>query len=95
MNPLSQDIIQGWELESLPEIRQVEMIDRIGRILYQAILVRALDILTDKEQDQLDELLAEDDTKPQDVLGFLEARIPTFKQLVREEREHIKSLVRG
>lgn len=89
-NILSKDIIKEWGLESLPEAKQVEMVDRIGRIMYQAILVRALDILSEKEQTEFDLLLDEDTTTPQDVLAFLQKKIPTFDQLVEEERKSLK-----
>ena len=66
------------------------MVDRIGRIMYQAILVRALDILSEKEQTEFDLHLDEDTTTPDDVLGFLQLKIPTFEQLVLEERQKLK-----
>lgn len=89
-NILSKDIIKEWGLQSLSEIKQVEMVERIGKIIYQAILVRALDILSDKEQTEFDELLDLDTTTPEEVLKFLASKIPTFDQLVLEERKSLK-----
>lgn len=90
MNILSKEIVQEWGLGKLPEPKQVEIVERIGRMIYQAILVRALDILTEKEQMELDLLLDEDTTTPQDVLAFLNTKIPTFERLVQEERMSLK-----
>ncbi len=87
---LSKDIIQEWGLQNLPEIKQVEMVDRIGRLLYQALLVRSLDILSETEQTEFDLLLDEDTTTPQDVLAFLKTKIPTFDMMVIEERDKLK-----
>ena len=87
---ISRDIIKEWELGSLPLEKQIDVVDRIGRMLYQAILVRPLDILSEKEQAELDLLLEENDTTPQDVLAFLQSKIPTFEQLVKEERQNLK-----
>ena len=89
-NILSNDIVKEWGLQSLSEAKRVEMVDRIGRVMYQAILVRALDILSEKEQTEFDLLLDEDTTTPDDVLGFLQSKIPTFEQLVMEERQKLK-----
>lgn len=89
-NILSKEIIQEWGLGSLPEMKQIEMVDRIGRLIYQALLVRSLDILSEKEQTELDLLLEEDTTTPEDVLGFLSSKIPTFNQLRVEEIEKLK-----
>ncbi len=90
MNILSKDIVKEWNISSLPEAKQQEMIDRIGRIMYQAILVKSLDILSQDEQDELDQLLNVDSTTPQEVLLFLKSKIPTFEQLVIEERKNLK-----
>jgi hypothetical protein len=90
MNQLSQDVIREWGLGELDAAKQLEMVDRIGRLMYQAILVRALDILSDKEQTEFDLLLDEDTTTPNDVLAFLASKIPTFEQLVRDERNKLK-----
>lgn len=89
-NTLSSDIIKEWGLGSLPPEKQEEMVERIGRIIYQAILVRSLDILTEKEQDEFDALLDKDETTPDDVMGFLASKIPTFENMVLEERKNLK-----
>ena len=91
MNPnLSKDLLEEWGLKSLPEEKQKEIVERIGRLVYQAILVKSLDILSDKEQIELDLLLDEDITTPEDVLVFLKSKIPTFDQLIMEERNKLK-----
>ncbi len=91
MTPLlAQEIIKEWNLETLPEGKRYQIVDRIGRIMYQAILVQSLDILSEKEQESLDELLDKDSTTPQQVLTFLKSKIPTFTQLLKEQRENLK-----
>lgn len=90
-NILSSDIIQEWGLGSLPQEKQIEMVERIGKIIYQAILVKSLDILSEKEQVEFDLLLDEDTTTPDDVLGFLQKKIPNFEKIVLEERNNLKN----
>ena len=87
---LSKDIIKEWNLASLPESKRKEAVERIGRIMYQAILVRSLDILSADEQTELDFLLDKDSTTPEDTLNFLKEKIPTFDKLVAEERKSLK-----
>lgn len=91
MNPLSKDIIVEWGLGELPLEEQVDMVDRIGRLIYQALLVRSLDILSEVEQTEFDLLLDEDTTTPEEVVLFLERKIPTFKLLLKEEVNKLKS----
>lgn len=89
-NILSKEIIEEWELTNLSEIKQIEMVDRIGRLLYQALLVQSLDILSESEQTELDLLLDEETTTPQDVMAFLKTKIPTFDMMIVEERNKLK-----
>lgn len=91
MNPLSQNLIVEWGLQKLPLEEQTDMIERLGRIIYQALLVRSLDILSDVEQEELDLLLDEDTTEVPDVLVFLESKIPTFQIVLQEEVEKLKA----
>ena len=87
---LSKEIIKEWQLDSLPDNKREEVVNKIGRILYQAILVRTLDILAEEDQNELDTLMDKDGTTPKDVLLFLKKKIPTFEALVKEERENLK-----
>ncbi len=89
-NTLSKDIIKEWGLSALPQDKQLEMVERIGRIIYQAVLVRTLDILSEKDQNEFDDLLDQDTTTPDDVLAFLQKKIPTFNQIMLEERKNIR-----
>ena len=89
-NLLTKDVVTEWGLGSLEPEKQAEMVERIGRLMYQAILVKALDILSEKEQVEFDLLLDEDSTTPDDVLGFLQKKIPTFDLMVIEERRALK-----
>ncbi len=93
MNILPKNIIQEWGLEGMSETAQVDFVDRVGKLLYQAILVRSLDILSEKEEIELDLLLDEDTSTPQDVLVFLQSKIKTFDILVAEERDKLKGEV--
>ncbi|MFZ2523033.1 MAG: hypothetical protein WAW92_01465 [Minisyncoccia bacterium] len=90
---LSKEIIKEWRLDSLPEEKKEATVSRIGRILYQAILVRTLDILSDIDQDELDELMNQNTTTPKDVLLFLKKKIPTFDELLREERDNLRGMI--
>lgn len=89
-NILSSDIIAEWGLQSLSPEKQVETVERIGKIIYQALLVRSLDILSEKEQEEFDQLLDKDSTTPDDVLAFLQKKISNFDKIVLEERKSLK-----
>ena len=91
MIPLSKEMVTEWGLNSLSEQERTRMVERIGRLIYQAILVRSLDILSHSEQEEFDQLLDIDETTPEDVLSFLEKKIPTFNLLLKQEVAQLKA----
>mgnify|MGYP003394378417 CR=1 FL=1 len=91
MKTLEANTVKEWNMESLSEANMASEILRIGKSLYQAILVKSLDILSEEEEKELDSLLDIDSTTTTDVLKFLKSKIPTFDLLVKEERGKLKS----
>ena len=85
-----KDMMKEWGIASLTASGQTDALSGIGRILYQAVLVKSLDILSEKEEKELDTLLDNDATTPEDVMFFLQSKIPTFSLLVKEERAKLK-----
>jgi hypothetical protein len=90
MDPLNIDIIKEWGLQNLSEDEREGIVERIGRLIYQALLVRSLDLLSDEEQDDLDVLLDKDETTPVEVIQFLAEKIPTLEAIRKEEVENLK-----
>ena len=90
MNELSTQALSQWDLTDASAQERLEFVEEIGHEIYQAILVRSLDILSVDEESALDALLDKNETTPQDVLMFLQSKIPTFSLLVREEIAKVK-----
>ena len=90
MNILSKEIIKEWDLSDVPQSRRSEVISRIGGIIYQAVLVRSLEILLQEDEEELDSLMNKDETTSEDVLKFLKSKTSTFDELVAEERQNLK-----
>lgn len=87
---LSKEITEEWNLIDVPADKKEEIVNKIGRILYQAVLVRTLDILSDEEQTELDEMMNRNSTTPKDVMLFLKKKIPTLDALIKEEKDNLK-----
>lgn len=90
MNLLSEEMLKELDISSLSQAEQKLAIDRVGRTIFQAVLVKSLDILSVKEEEELDLLLDKNNTKTEDVLNFLRSKIPTFNKLLKDERQNLK-----
>ncbi len=86
----SNQLTLEWNMGNLSETEQSQEVLRLGKTLFQAILVKSLDILSEGEEAELDAILDTDETTAEDVLKFLNSKIPTFDALVSEEREKLK-----
>jgi len=87
-------MIKEWGLQNLPEETRDSFIERIGKLLYQAIILRAVDEMPEQDKKMLDTFMrthAEADAAS--ILDFLSTRIPNFAQLVTEENAKLKELL--
>jgi hypothetical protein len=74
MDPLQNDIMTQFGFDKLPEAEQTEMYQKIGTVLFQAILVRALEEMTDEQPDD-----------PGALAQYLQANVPNFEELAADE----------
>lgn len=88
-NILPSDIVKEWGLGSLPYEKQLEMVERIGSIIYQALLVRSLDILSEKNRRSLMDCRSRL-YYSRWCFRFSTKKIPNFEKIVLEERKSWK-----
>lgn len=86
---IRNNIITLFEIDKLPEEKQEETISRIGKIIFQSVLVRVLPFLGKDELAQYEKLV-EDGVGPDVLLDFFFEKIPSFLQIVSEEAENFK-----
>lgn len=82
---LKKNIIKDLGLDALPEKDQEEALLTVGKIIFQAVLIRVLQELTEKEKDQFEKLLTEKTDDEEAILSFLQAKIPHLNDIVNEE----------
>ena len=84
MNPIQKNISEVLELENLlPEERQ-EILLRVGAVIYQNVLMRVMEIMTEEDQDEFEKLL-DNKGKPEEIFTFLKNKVPDFEKIIEEE----------
>ena len=84
MDTLQQNIIRALGFEDVPVGEQEELMESVGQVIYEGVLIRAMRILTEKERIEF-EILLDDEVSSQHLIEFLEEKIPEFGKLVKEE----------
>ena len=90
MNPETRTkIIELFNLGSLAEDKQNEMVDKLSELVFEGAMTRAAAAMNEEEQQQLG-LELNENTPPEQIMGILNKHIPNFSELVAEELNNLK-----
>lgn len=81
---LEENLVKTLRLDLLPAPKQAKVLEDIGAILYQRILMRVLENMDDKTKDEFDALLGSN-PKEDAMAGFLQSKVSNFNDLVLDE----------
>lgn len=82
---MNSNIMKELGLDILPAEKQAEVFERISKIIFQAVLLRALDSMTEKMKDDLDEYLQANENDGSAILTYLASNVPGYNAIVNEE----------
>jgi len=91
MDPLQNDIMTALGFDKLPEEEQKGLYERIGGVLFQGILIRALETMSEDEQDAFDAFLGEHPDDPAAMLAYLREHVAEFDALTESEVARFKA----
>jgi hypothetical protein len=98
MEAITHKLASELGLDKLPPDQQQQFLDRIGTIIYQAVLIRAFELLTEEQKSELDAQLAatasnagDVDKSATDLFVFFAKNIPHFENIVEEEIARFKA----
>lgn len=84
-NALSKNMVKELGLDALPADQQAEVLLKIGEIINQRIIIKALENLSDADKDAFDALLGEKMNDTDAIATFLRSKIPNFDDMVAKE----------
>jgi hypothetical protein len=89
-NSMREALIKTYNLQSLPVEEQDEMIQQIGGMIFQSVLLRVAPQLNETQQKELEMILDADGT-PEQLLGYLNGAVPGFADIIKEEADAFKA----
>ena len=87
---IKKDLFDLFDLDKVSPEKAAEMIQRLGRLVIQAVLIRVLPLLSESEFDEY-EKITEGENGPEKVIIFLAQKIPDFEKIVKEEAEILRN----
>ena len=88
-NDINKNIVLTLGINTLPVEQQKEAMERLGAIVYQEVMLRVLDILTEEDKDAFEKLI-EENPDPEILFGFLSDKVPNLDEIVKEEAEKLR-----
>ncbi len=85
-------MVEEWGLAGFSQEEQDEFIDKIGQALYQSVVMRATDEMSDEQQDIFETFLEQAGEKADlfTVLDYLHTNVQGFDDMLAEETEKLK-----
>ena len=90
MNPIQQNITNVLELDKLSPEEKQETIVRVGALIYQNVLMRVMEMITEADQDEFEKLL-DNNAKPEEIFMFLKNKVADFEKIIDEEANKFKN----
>jgi hypothetical protein len=88
-NTANNNIITILGIDKLPAEHQKEAMEKLGSIVYQETMLRALGMMTNTDRSEF-EKLSETEPEPEILFNFLSGKIPTINAIIAEESEKLR-----
>lgn len=88
-NTINKNIIEILGINTLPVEQQKEAMERLGAIVYQEVMLRVLDIMSEEDKDVFEKLI-EKNPDPEAMFIFLAEKVPNIDQIVNEEAQNLR-----
>lgn len=86
---INNNIITTLGINTLPVEQQKEAMEKLGAIVYQEVMLRVLDILSDEDKDAFEKVIAAN-PDPENMFDFLASKVPNLDEIVNEEATKLR-----
>jgi hypothetical protein len=94
MSTIKETIEDLFELDKMPPEKAAEMVNRLGTLVFQAVLVRALPMLSETDLTEYERII--EAKEGGDILfKFLSEKVPDFENIITEEAELLRAELAG
>ena len=90
-----QKIIEDFGLKNMDSREQEKMIEKIGNLLFESVVERAIDVMDEGTMNDFDETVNNAGSDYQKIISFLKSKVPGFDGIVSEEMSRLKRATAG
>lgn len=89
MSTIKQTLVEIFNLENISPEKAGELVERLGKMVFQAVLVRVLPTLSEEEFDEYEKIV-EGNQGGEMIFRFLSEKVPTLPQIIEEEAKNLR-----
>ncbi len=85
---INKDLMEELGISSLPEEEKNKVMERIGKLIYQSVIIRVLEKLDENDVDEFEKIVhsvQDSNEGAENILKFLRSKIVDFDEIVTEE----------
>ncbi|TSA28998.1 MAG: hypothetical protein D4R68_02995 [Ignavibacteriales bacterium] len=94
MSTIKENLFDLFQLDRMPPEKGVEMLERLSKLVFQAVLVRVLPMLSEEDLAQYEKLV-EGKEEGDALFHFLNEKVPGFDKIISEEAETLRMELAG
>ena len=94
MSTIKENLFDLFQLDRMPPEKGVEMLDRLAKLVFQAVLVRVLPMLSEEDLTEYEKIVGGEDGG-EVLFSFLSSKVPEFDKIVAEEAEILRVELAG
>lgn len=91
----NKKIVKDFGLEEMDSREQEQMIEKIGNLLFESVVERAVDVMDEEAMKEFDGVIENAGNDYQKIISFLKSRVPGFETIVSEELFRLKRATSG
>jgi len=88
-------IAKDFGLENMEPEEQEKMIEKIGNLLFEAVVERAVDAMDEETMNDFEDALGKAGGDYQKVVAFLKSHVAGFDKIVSDEMSRLKRATSG
>lgn len=94
MSTIKENLVDLFEIDKMSSEKANETVERLSKLVFQAVLVRVLPLLSEKDLTEYEKLV--DSQKGGDELfKFLSEKVEGFENIIKEEAENLHAELAG
>jgi hypothetical protein len=91
----NKKIVKDFGLEGMDSREQEQMIEKIGNLLFESVVERAIDVMDEEAMNEFDGVIENAGSDYQKIISFLKSKVPSFDKIVSEELSRLKRATSG